>query len=79
MTITRENNILLLAFKQRETAGIRSSLIDRNGKFVDVTLIIKNEFSLHVLNYNSPGAADALPIAAIIVKELIEEGINDCR
>ncbi len=28
------------------------------------------------INYNSPGAADALPIAAMIVKELIEEGIK---
>ncbi|HET7285174.1 MAG TPA: hypothetical protein VFI70_10855, partial [Nitrososphaeraceae archaeon] len=43
-------------------------------KFVDDTLVIKNEYSLHVLNYNSPGATGALPIAAMIVNELIEDG-----
>jgi (S)-2-hydroxyglutarate dehydrogenase len=63
------------AFKQRGTAGIRSSLIDRNGKFVDDTQIIKNEYSLHLLNYNSPGATGALPIAAMIANRLVEDGI----
>jgi L-2-hydroxyglutarate oxidase len=63
------------SFTQRGTAGIRSSLIDRNGKFVEDTLIIKNENTLHVLNYNSPGATGALPMAAMIVNELIEDGI----
>jgi len=63
------------SFTQRGTAGIRSSLIDRNGKFVEDTLIIKNENSLHVLNYNSPGATGALPMAAMIVNELVEDGI----
>ncbi|MGB7954870.1 MAG: FAD-dependent oxidoreductase [Candidatus Nitrosopolaris sp.] len=63
------------SFTQRGTAGIRSSLIDRNGKFVEDTLIIKNENTLHVLNYNSPGATGALPIAAMIVNDLIEDGI----
>jgi L-2-hydroxyglutarate oxidase len=63
------------AFKQRGTAGIRSSLVDRNGKFVGDTQIIKNECSLHVLNYNSPGATGALPIAAMIANKLIDDGI----
>lgn len=63
------------SFTQRGTSGIRSSLIDRNGKFVDDTQIIKNDYSLHVLNYNSPGATGALPIAAMIANELIEDGI----
>jgi L-2-hydroxyglutarate oxidase len=64
------------SFTQRGTAGIRSSLIDRNGKFVDDTLIIKKEYSLHVLNYNSPGATGALPMAAMIANELVEGGIS---
>jgi L-2-hydroxyglutarate oxidase len=63
------------AFKQRGTAGIRSVLIDRNGKFVDDTQIIKNEYSLHFLNYNSPGATGALPIAAMVANKLIEDGM----
>jgi (S)-2-hydroxyglutarate dehydrogenase len=37
--------------------------------------IIKNDYSLHVLNYNSPGATGALPMAAMIANELVEEGI----
>ncbi|MFL6372824.1 MAG: NAD(P)/FAD-dependent oxidoreductase, partial [Nitrososphaera sp.] len=44
------------AFNQRGTAGIRSSVIDRNGRFVPDTLILERDSSLHVLNYNSPGA-----------------------
>ncbi len=63
------------AFKERGTAGIRSSLIDRNGKFVDDTQIIKNEHSLHFLNYNSPGATGALPIAAMVANKLIDDGV----
>lgn len=64
------------SFTQRGTAGIRSSLIDRNGKFVDDTQIIRNQYSLHLLNYNSPGATGALPIAAMITNKLIEDGIS---
>jgi (S)-2-hydroxyglutarate dehydrogenase len=63
------------AFTQRGTAGIRSSLIDRNGKFVDDTQIVKNEYSLHLLNYNSPGATGALPIAAMVANKLLDDGI----
>ena len=63
------------SFTQRGTAGIRSALIDKNGKFVDDTQIIKNEYSLHLLNYNSPGATGALPIAAMIANKLVEDGI----
>jgi L-2-hydroxyglutarate oxidase len=63
------------SFTQRGTSGIRSSLIDKKGKFVSDTLIIRNEYSLHVLNYNSPGATGALPIAAMVAQELIEQGL----
>ncbi|MGA9149452.1 MAG: FAD-dependent oxidoreductase [Candidatus Nitrosopolaris sp.] len=63
------------AFTQRGTAGIRSSLVDRNGKFVDDTQIVKNEYSLHLLNYNSPGATGALPIAAMVANKILEDGI----
>jgi L-2-hydroxyglutarate oxidase len=63
------------AFIQRGTSGIRSCLIDKDGKFLPDTLIIKKDDSLHILNYNSPGATGALPMAAIIVNRLIEDGV----
>jgi L-2-hydroxyglutarate oxidase len=62
------------AFVQRGTAGIRSCLVDKDGKFLPDTLIIKKDHSLHILNYNSPGATGALPMAAIVVNQLIEDG-----
>ena len=63
------------AFIQRGTAGIRSCLVDKDGKFLPDTLIIKKDHSLHILNYNSPGATGALPMAAIVVNRLIEDGV----
>jgi len=62
-------------FARRGTAGIRASLIDKNGKFVPDTLMIMNDDSqLHILNYNSPGATGALPTGAMIASQLIESG-----
>jgi L-2-hydroxyglutarate oxidase len=63
----------------RGTSGIRSLLIDKHGRFYPDTLIIKGDKSLHVLNYNSPGATGALPIAAMIVNQLMEDGIVQKR
>jgi L-2-hydroxyglutarate oxidase len=62
------------AFTQRGTAGIRSSVIDKTGRFVPDTLVLERESSLHVLNYNSPGATGALPMAANIASKIIEAG-----
>jgi (S)-2-hydroxyglutarate dehydrogenase len=62
------------AFTQRGTAGIRSSVIDKTGKFVSDTLVLERDTSLHVLNYNSPGATGALPMAANIASKLMETG-----
>jgi (S)-2-hydroxyglutarate dehydrogenase len=68
-------------FTQRGTSGIRSSLLDKYGKFVSDTFIIKKDRSLHLLNYNSPGATGALPMAALVVNQLIEDGFvsNVCN
>ena len=63
------------AFSRKGTAGIRSLLVDRDGTFVPDTLIIKHRCSMHILNYNSPGATGALPMAATIVNQLVEDGI----
>ena len=62
------------AFTQRGTAGIRSSVIDRTGRFVPDTLVLERDSSLHVLNYNSPGATGALPMAANIASMVMEAG-----
>ncbi len=62
------------AFTTRGVAGIRSSLTDREGNFVPEMLVLENEHSLHILNYNSPGATGALPVGAKIVSGLIEKG-----
>ena len=62
-------------FKQRGRAGIRSLLIDKNGNFASESMLVENESSLHILNYNSPGATGAMPFAANIVKQLIQKNI----
>jgi (S)-2-hydroxyglutarate dehydrogenase len=62
------------AFTQRGTAGIRSSVIDKTGRFVPDTLVLERDSSLHVLNYNSPGATGALPMAANITTKIIKAG-----
>jgi len=62
------------SFAKRGIAGIRSSLVRKNGEFVPEMLIVENNYSLHILNYNSPGATGALPTAAKIVWGLIENG-----
>jgi L-2-hydroxyglutarate oxidase len=61
------------AFTRRGTAGIRSSVIDKTGKFVPDTLVLESNSMLHVLNYNSPGATGALPMAANISTKIIKE------
>ncbi|MDQ3872603.1 MAG: FAD-dependent oxidoreductase [Thermoproteota archaeon] len=63
------------AFTQRGTAGIRSSVVDKTGRFVPDTLILIHDSSLHVLNYNSPGATGALPMAANITTKIIRAGV----
>ena len=60
---------------EKGTAGIRSSIIDENGKFVPDVVLKDDEMSLHILNYNSPGATGALPFSAHIVNQLNKIGI----
>ncbi|MDH3855077.1 MAG: FAD-dependent oxidoreductase, partial [Nitrosopumilus sp.] len=55
---------------EKGTAGIRSSVIDKNGKFVPDVILKSDEMSFHILNYNSPGATGALPFSAHIVNLL---------
>lgn len=60
------------AFTKRGTSGIRSSVIDRMGKFVPDTLVMWEDSSVHILNYNSPGATGALPMAAMIASKIMK-------
>jgi (S)-2-hydroxyglutarate dehydrogenase len=62
-------------FVQRGTAGIRSLVVDPEGRFVPDTLVVKGDHSMHILNYNSPGATGALPMGAAIASDLLQNGI----
>lgn len=44
---------------RRGIAGVRASLIDREGRFVPEVIEVESARSLHILNYNSPGATGA--------------------
>ena len=57
------------------TAGIRSSVIDEKGKFVPDVILLDEDSSLHILNYNSPGATGALPFAVYVINQLHEKGL----
>ena len=60
---------------EKGTAGIRSSVIDENGKFAPDVILIDEDMSFHILNYNSPGATGALPFSAHIVNHLNTVGL----
>jgi (S)-2-hydroxyglutarate dehydrogenase len=60
-------------FTTRGTSGIRSSIVDIDGKFVPDIFVVENEDSVHMLNYNSPGATGALPMAALLVDRIIKQ------
>jgi L-2-hydroxyglutarate oxidase len=60
-------------FTKRGTSGIRSSIVDIDGKFVPDIFIVENEDSVHMLNYNSPGATGALPVAALLVDRILKQ------
>jgi (S)-2-hydroxyglutarate dehydrogenase len=57
------------------TAGIRSSVIDENGKFVPDVILLEKNSSFHILNYNSPGATGALPFSAHVINQLHKRGL----
>jgi L-2-hydroxyglutarate oxidase len=66
-------SINLSYLTERGLAGIRSSLIDRHG-FVPEAVTLESERSLHILNYNSPGATGAPAFSAHLVSELRRKG-----
>ena len=62
-------------FSEKGTAGIRSSVINEDGKFAPDVILLNDESSFHILNYNSPGATGALAFSAHIVDKLNQSGL----
>jgi (S)-2-hydroxyglutarate dehydrogenase len=62
-------------FVTRGTAGIRSTLIDKDGNFMLNPLFLIGDNTLHILNYNSPGATGAFSIGLALTFKLMENGI----
>ena len=60
---------------RKGTAGIRSSIIDEKGKFAPDVILLNDDTSYHILNYNSPGATGALPFSAYIINNLNKMGL----
>ena len=60
---------------EKGTAGIRSSVINENGKFVPDVILLEEDTSFHILNYNSPGATGALPFSAHVINQLHKRGL----
>lgn len=58
---------------ERGLAGIRAAVIDSDG-FVPEALLLDGENSLHILNYNSPGATGAPAFSAYVVSKLMRNG-----
>jgi len=62
-------------FIERGTAGIRTPIITKNGTFLPETLELQSDNSLHIINYNSPGATGAPAYSAYLVRQLSDDGI----
>ena len=60
---------------QKGTAGIRSSVINEKGNFVPDVILLEEDASFHILNYNSPGATGALPFSAHVINQLHKTGL----
>ena len=59
---------------RRGTAGIRSSAVDREGRFVKEAIVRTAYRSFHVTNYNSPGATGAPAYSAHLLGLIRESG-----
>ncbi|MEM2211105.1 MAG: FAD-dependent oxidoreductase [Nitrososphaerales archaeon] len=58
---------------RRGIAGVRNSVINKKG-FVPEAIELKNDYSCHIVNFNSPGATGAPAYSAYILNKLIREG-----
>ena len=55
-------------------SGIRHSLIDRNG-FVPEVVIEYGAHSIHVLNFNSPGATGSPAFSCYLIRQIVKRGL----
>lgn len=62
-------------FTTRGTAGIRTPIITKKGEFLAETLEVQSDHSLHIINYNSPGATGAPAYSAFLVQQLFDGGV----
>lgn len=62
-------------FTVRGTAGIRTPIITKSGTFLAEMLEIQADNSLHIINYNSPGATGAPAYSAFLIQQLADSGI----
>jgi len=60
----------------RGVGGVRNALISTDG-FIPEAVEVWSGRSLHVLNYNSPGATGAPAYSAKLVEELTAKGLSD--
>jgi L-2-hydroxyglutarate oxidase len=60
----------------RGVSGVRASVVGSKG-FVPEAILVQNERSVHILNYNSPGATGAPSYSASLVARLRESGLLD--
>jgi len=65
------------ALGPRGFAGIRASVIDRQGNFIKEAIEIPGPMSYHITNYNSPGATGAPAYTAWVVRKLAALGHLD--
>jgi L-2-hydroxyglutarate oxidase len=62
-------------FTTRGTAGIRTPIITEKGEFLAETLEVQSDHSLHIINYNSPGATGASAYSAFLIQQLFDSGV----
>lgn len=62
-------------FTTRGTAGIRTPIITKEGEFLAETIEMQSDHSLHIINYNSPGATGAPAYSALLVQQLFDSGV----
>ncbi|MGD0477903.1 MAG: FAD-dependent oxidoreductase [Nitrososphaerales archaeon] len=62
------------ALNLRGVSGVRASVVGNDG-FVPEAILVRDERSVHILNYNSPGATGAPSYSAGLVAKLQESGL----
>jgi len=64
------------ALNSRGVSGVRASVVGNEG-FVPEAILVQDARSVHILNYNSPGATGAPSYSASLVAKLRESGLLD--